>query len=196
MNKLYVYKSGPTILNYLAAIAICVGPILAPYKFMGPLSIGNVIIIIVSLLIILAQRKIVIYPPLFLLFIIHSCLSFLAYFTLNYNSGLQSMFWSIIMTFIISTSFMQLIPFYEKKIFFNVISFIAVVCGVFLLFQFLSINRGVIPYNGKLFEELVEGYNWSASVTYRRANSFFSEPSYFSIYFLPIMALMLIREKR
>ncbi|OMD37950.1 hypothetical protein [Paenibacillus odorifer] len=196
MTKLNIDRSGSTKLNYLAAVAVCMAPIFAPYKFMGPISIANAFLIIISLLIIVSQKKIVIHVPLFFLVIIHAGLSFLAFYTLEYNTGLLSMLRSIIMTFIISLSFMQLIPFYEKKSFFHVLSTISIICGSFLLFQFLNINRGIIPYDGRLFEGLVEGYTWSASVTYRRVNSFFSEPSYFAIYFLPVMALMLMREKK
>jgi hypothetical protein len=185
----------PIIINYLAAIAICLTPILGPYKFIGPFSVDVILLLIVASIAIIKNKALTINIPLFFIVGTHSFLSFLAFFTLDYNPGIMSMFWSIIMVCISSFAFMQIVPFYEKKSFIRIISFVSVICGGVLLYQFVLINLGKIPFNGKIFTDLVDGYKWSESVTYRRPNSLFSEPSYFAIFFLPLMGFMLILNK-
>lgn len=185
----------PKIINYLTALAISLTPILGPYKLIGPFSIGITFLAIVAVISIIQRRGMVINPPLLVLLVIHCFLSLLAYFTLDYNNGLMSMFWSIIMATITSLAFMQLLTFYEKNSFLKVISLLTLICGGLLIYQFIIINQNRIPFDGKLFESLVSGYSWSSAVTYRRMNSFFSEPSYFSIYVLPVMAIMLINKR-
>lgn len=185
----------PTLMCYMAAIAICLLPILGPYKFVGSVSIGLVFLLVVALVSIFIKRSISINKPIILLLIIHSLLSVVSFYTLKYNSGLMSMFWGIIVAFITCLSFMQILSFYEKKSFLRVLCILSIICGGFLVYQFISINLGNIPHNGKFFSELVTGYSWSSSVEYRRPNSVFSEPSYFAIYFLPILALMLLKNK-
>lgn len=190
----FIYKK-PKIINYLAATAVCLYPILGQYKFYGPLSIGDIYMLIIAAIAIFKSKNIVIWMPLICILTFHSFLSLICYFTLRFNDGILSMFSSIIMAFVSCIILMQLVPFYEKKSFLKVISILAFICGLIILYQFIVINSGGVPYNGRLFEDLAKGYTWSASVTYRRPNSLFSEPSYFAIFYLPFMALMLINKK-
>ncbi|NOU95111.1 hypothetical protein GC093_18045 [Paenibacillus sp. LMG 31456] len=185
----------PKLLNYLAAFAICLMPILGPYKLLGPFSIGIIFLLLIAMLSIINKKAISINYPLFFVLMVHCFLSFITYFTLDYNEGIMSMFWSIAMALISSFAVMQIVPFYEKRSFFRVITVLSAICGGFLIYQFIVINQGKIPFNGKIFNELVKGYTWSDSVTYLRMNSFFSEPSYFAIFILPVMAFMLIKDK-
>ncbi|TXK77947.1 O-antigen ligase family protein [Paenibacillus sp. N3.4] len=191
----YVSEKSNSI-NYLAAFSICLMPILGPYKLIGPFSIGIIFLVLVAVLSIIIKKTLSINLPLFFILIVHCFLSFLSYFSLDYNEGILSMFWSILMALTSSLALMQIVPFYEKKSFLRVLTFLSIVCGSFMVYQFIVINQGGIPYNGKLFGELAKGYTWSDSVTYLRMNSFFSEPSYFAIFFLPLMAFMFINEKK
>lgn len=176
---------------FISAITICLYPILAAYKFVASFSIGLTLMIIVGFLCVIYSRKIFFNVPFLILLGIHSILSIVAYFYINDKTGTESIIWSIIMTFISSIALMQIVPFYQEQIMLRVLIPISLIVSIFLVYQLFVIMTGEVPYNGRLFTELSNGYTWSASVTYMRPNSFLSEPSYYAIYMFPILAMLL-----
>lgn len=178
-------------ISIFTIIVISIYPILAPYKLVSSVSIGLTLIVFTAFLCIIFSRKIIINVPFLILLGVHSLLSIIAYFSLYNKTGTESIIWSIIMAVITSFAIMQFIPFYDRKLLLKTLILISIIASILLIYQLFMIVRGIIPYNGQLFNELVSGYAWSDSVTYMRPNSFFSEPSYFAIYLLPTLVLLL-----
>ncbi len=183
------------ILNYVSIVSIMCLPIFAPYKFIGPISLGSLIIFLSAVFVVLLTKRITINKDFATLIYIQVALSLLSGFVQLNPATAKPIVLTSIMIFIDSLSIMQLCRGIEKDIFEKVIKFFMIITVAFLIYQLISINLGIMPNNGKLFDNLVDGYKWSNSVTYKRVNSIFSEPSYFSIYILPIMAYFSINNK-
>lgn len=183
------------ILSYVSIVSIMCLPIFAPYKFIGPISIGSLIIFLSAVFVVLLTKKITINKDFATLIYIQVALSLISGFIQLNEATVKPIILTSIMIFIDSLSIMQLCRGIEKDIFEKVIRFFMIITVAFLIYQLISINLGIMPNNGKLFNNLVDGYKWSNSVTYKRVNSIFSEPSYFSIYILPIMAYFSINNK-
>lgn len=184
------YNLTPFVVVF-SALAICLYPILAPYKLFASFSMGLTILLVAAVLCTISSRKVFFNVPFLILFGVHSLLSLIAYFSLYNKTGTESIIWSIFMTFITCVAIMQIVPFFKKDIFIRVLISISIIAVVLLLYQVSAIMVGNIPYNGLLFGNLVNGYSWSNSVVYMRPNSFFSEPSYYAIYMLPVLVLLL-----
>lgn len=182
-------------LNHIVAFIVCIYPIVAPYKVIGPFSIDTVLLMIVSTLLIFKRQKILINTTFISIFIMHMILSFIAYFTVPYNKGVMSMFYSIGINLITIFCISQVFYSIKREIWYKYTVIISIVCGAFLIYQIIMMNMKIIPHDGQLFENLVSGYSWSNAVTYMRPNSLFMEPSYFAIFMLPIFELMLIEKK-
>ncbi|WP_412036276.1 hypothetical protein [Bacillus pacificus] len=181
------------LISYISAITVCLFPIFSPYEVAGPISIGTIILLIGATFCLIIGGRIVINVPFIILLGIHSLLSMIAYFQLVEVTGTEMIIWNISMAMINSLLIMQVVPFYEKEIFIKVLTTMSIVVSLFLFYQLFIISTGNIPHNGMLFKDMVAEGKWSTS--YMRPNSFFSEPSYFAIYILPILGCMLANKK-
>lgn len=186
-------ESKNIITRYIAAITISLFPILTPYKLLGPVSVGLVILILGATLCMFVSKKIYIYFPLVILVTVHSFLSVIALFSLPEITGTETIVWSIMVALLISFFIMQPIQFFDLEIFMKVLIFVSIIISAFLIYQLSVVTLGGIPHDGVIFEGLVDEDNWSNS--YIRPNSFFSEPSYLAIYLLPIIVLLLNNRK-
>lgn len=176
-------------------ICIMAFPILSPYKVIGPISFGTILLLIGAISCIKNNKKIIINKPLTIMICIHMIFSLISVLIQkNYEIYIPTMN-SIIMVFLNSILIMQFINNYDNYILDKVFRGFAFLVVGFIIYQSVFIKLGITPHNGMIFKELVSGYSWSNSIIYRRPNSFFAEPSYFSIYVLPLLAYFLLNKK-
>ncbi|KOS62732.1 hypothetical protein FJQ98_06525 [Lysinibacillus agricola] len=184
-------KEHNIMLDYTSCIILFFTMILAPYSFIGFLSMSSFILIMFSFLVVFFTKKFIFNKYIVFLFTGHVLLSlFVIYFT-PFNIGMYSMYKSIIASTVILFCTMQLIRFITERTLVIVSYYFVAITGIFLLYQVVWISAGKIPFDGQLFSNLASGYEWATSVTYRRPNVLFSEPSYFAIFLLPILGLYL-----
>jgi hypothetical protein len=185
---------------FLCSFTLAIIPILSPYAFFGPFSISHIFIFLSVSLTLIIYKRIKLIIPIFLLFTAHALLSTISYFSRINDLYVEEIFSNIIYTGINIFCIMQLIMGARREKFVNISMNIGIICSVFLLIQFALMMLNVNPPDGRIPGlTLGESKGWAEininNIYLRRLHSFFPEPSYYSIYLLPILALSLKEKK-
>lgn len=178
-----------TLIKYYSIFFVVVFPILEAYSIFG-ISITFILSLLIIFLNFLYKKKNEInikkiYVPL-LLYVLFTCvLSMNGFLVLNNYKNLLN---AVIMQLINVTAFLiawENIEFDQMIAFADVIAY---VCCLFVCVQFFMLITGKEVPLGKLpFLEVHT--TWIPEIWGFRFNSFFSEPSYFAIFLLPVFAV-------
>lgn len=180
----------------IITLIMAIAPILDPYAIIGHLSIMNLVILCISfwILIRVSHTSIFIKFNKYLLILI-IVLFITTLISLLGIDGTRHSFIAIkslinwLLVFIIA-SFIW--TYLDKDIFFKYVKNIAIFSATYLYIQFIMYTVFGIALDGKIpFLSLSEYNQWSPIIDVDgsiRVHSIFQEPSYVSIYFLPIMA--------
>ena len=174
----------------IASFLIAISPIIAPYAlgkiplftFLGLIYLVFIFFYNKSFIIKINIKEISYFSLTNLVLILALVNIFFLYDNANLINGIILLSLnSIIFYFLWQNSKFTLVVSFAKKI--------GYICGVFAIYQIIVLLSGGVVPNGKLpFLDVVSGQGWIVETWGFRINSFFSEPSYFAIYLIPLFA--------
>ena len=85
----------------------------------------------------------------------------------------------------------------EKERFLKFLIAVGLVATIFIFIQYILYLKGTVIYGfipGLPLDKPIQ-YDWDVSISYGRPNSIFTEPAHYTIYILPIFAILLFRRR-
>ncbi|PLR85414.1 O-antigen ligase family protein [Bacillus sp. V33-4] len=194
MDKKPINISNSTGRKIIAVILACL-PVFAPYALFGFVPL-NIWVIVLGFFVMIISRKKVNFKtslPIIVLWGIHVLLSFLSAQFAIYNASLLN---SILVTSFTLVGIIYMWSNCDFETFTKFANFLGITSCILLFIQAIFIARGSEPPSGRLFSMDLLDYAGFVSTTWGfRLNSLFSEPSYFAIYILPLLALSMSKKK-
>lgn len=189
------------VFDFFKYLALALIPILNIYSGVLIINFGLAILLAIAILEILINRGEFSYNREFLIVMsvivgLNIITGFLHLQMLDIDSVMNNTFYVIVIT-LVGTYFMKP-TVVDRDLFFKFLCVIGVICTLFLFFQAIMYARGVLIYGyipGLQVDKSVLADPLTASISYGRPTSFFTEPAHYSIFILPIYALALNRRK-